>query len=102
MVAVSDYLRRELEARIPAARGKVEVVDSGVDLQRFTPGDAVEARARLGWLGDGPAFLCVGALSERKNVVRLARAFGRLEPAAWRSSARARCVLSSRAVPACC
>jgi glycosyltransferase involved in cell wall biosynthesis len=78
VVAVSDYLRRELEARIPGARGKVEVVDSGVDLQRFTPGDAVEARARLGWLGDSPAFLCVGALSERKNVVRLARAFGRL------------------------
>src|SRR5947209_18085781 len=29
VVAVSDYLRRELEAKIPAARGKAEVVDMG-------------------------------------------------------------------------
>src|SRR5262249_34114782 len=32
VVAVSQYLRRELEAKIPAARGQTEVVDSGVDL----------------------------------------------------------------------
>jgi glycosyltransferase involved in cell wall biosynthesis len=72
VVAVSDYLRRELEAKIPAARGKTEVIDSGVDLERFPllpprPGP-----------GDGPAFLCVGGLTERKNVIRLARAFERL------------------------
>src|SRR2546421_3395509 len=35
VVAVSDYLRRELEAKVPDARGKTEVVDSGVDLDRF-------------------------------------------------------------------
>src|SRR5438477_6831517 len=35
VVAVSDYLRRELEAKVPEARGKTEVVDSGVDLERF-------------------------------------------------------------------
>src|SRR6266849_6321492 len=35
VIAVSDYLRRELEAKIPDARGKIEVVDSGVDLERF-------------------------------------------------------------------
>jgi glycosyltransferase involved in cell wall biosynthesis len=48
----------------------VEVVSSGVDLERFPllpeppPGP--------------PAFVCVGTLDERKNVVRLARAFERL------------------------
>jgi glycosyltransferase involved in cell wall biosynthesis len=69
VVAVSDYLRRELEAKVPEARGKTEVVDSGVDLDRFRP-QAV---------ADGPtAFLCVGALTERKNVLRLASAFVRL------------------------
>ena len=78
VVAVSDYLRRELEAKLPAARGKTHVVDSGVDLERFRGADAREARAALGWDGEGPAFLCVGALSERKNVVRLADAFARL------------------------
>jgi glycosyltransferase involved in cell wall biosynthesis len=72
VVAVSDYLRRELEAKVPAARGKTEVVDSGVDLDRFS----VLPR-RNG--GDGPRFVCVGSLSGRKNVVRLADAFARLD-----------------------
>jgi glycosyltransferase involved in cell wall biosynthesis len=50
----------------------VEVVDSGVDLTRFSP-EAVPAE-RL----ESPAFVHVGSLSERKNVVRLADAFARL------------------------
>ena len=40
VIAVSEYLRRELEARLPEARGKTEVVDSGVDLERFRRGGA--------------------------------------------------------------
>src|SRR5213592_1935151 len=69
VIAVSDYLRRELEAKVPAARGKTQVVDSGVDLERFHPSPPP----------DGPAaFLCVGSLTERKNVIRLARALERL------------------------
>jgi glycosyltransferase involved in cell wall biosynthesis len=70
VIAVSDYLRRELELKVPEARGKTEVIDSGVDLERF----AVAA-------GDGaehPAYLAVGSLTERKNVVRLADAFATL------------------------
>ncbi|MFN2469662.1 MAG: glycosyltransferase [Gaiellaceae bacterium] len=78
VLAVSDYLRRELEARVPAARGRVEVLACGVDLWRFHPADSEEARRAVGWEGDGPAFLCVGTLDERKNVVRLAGAFERL------------------------
>jgi glycosyltransferase involved in cell wall biosynthesis len=71
VIAVSEYLRRELEERLPEARGKTEVVDSGVDLEQFS---APRPAARL----DSPAFLHVGTLSERKNVVRLADAFARL------------------------
>ena len=71
VIAVSDYLRRELEERLPDARGKTEVVDSGVDLDRFT---AIEPVAQL----DRPAFVHVGSLTERKNVVRLADAFAGL------------------------
>jgi glycosyltransferase involved in cell wall biosynthesis len=71
VVAVSEYLRRELEDRLPAARGKTEVVDSGVDLARFR---AVAPREEL----VSPAFVHVGSLTERKNVVRLADAFARL------------------------
>jgi glycosyltransferase involved in cell wall biosynthesis len=75
VVAVSRWLRERLEAAIPAAAGKTEVVDCGVDLERFAPRDAEEARRNLGWSGDGTSFLCLGGLTERKNVLRLARAF---------------------------
>jgi glycosyltransferase involved in cell wall biosynthesis len=70
VICVSDYLRRELETKVPAARGKTEVVSSGVDRERFV----------VTHPPDGPPrFLCVGTLDERKNVVRLADAFARLE-----------------------
>ena len=77
VVAVSDWLRARLERAVPEARGRVEVIDCGVDLDRFAPADPASARAELGWRPDGTAFLCAGSLSERKNVLRLARAFER-------------------------
>ena len=70
VVCVSEYLRRELETKLPAARGKTEVVSSGVDLARFPVAPPPDGP---------PRYLCVGALTERKNVVRLADAFARLE-----------------------
>jgi glycosyltransferase involved in cell wall biosynthesis len=79
VIAVSDYLRRELVAKLPTLDGRVAVIDCGVDLDRFRGRDAEEARRRVGWDGDGPRFLCLGTLDERKNVVRLAEAFDRLE-----------------------
>ena len=69
VVCVSEYLRRELETKLPEARGKTEVVSSGVDLERFAVTSAPEGPTR---------FLCVGALEGRKNVVRLADAFAQL------------------------
>src|SRR5256714_12353652 len=69
VIAVSDYLRRELEEKVPEARGKTEVVDSGVDLERFRELPAPNGETR---------FLCIGRLTPRKNVLRLARAFERL------------------------
>ena len=69
VIAVSDYLRRELETKVPEARGKTEVIDSGVDLERFRVEPAPEGE---------PGFLCLGSLTERKNVVRLAEAFERI------------------------
>src|SRR5438105_7691769 len=68
VIAVSDYLRRELETKVPEARGKTEVVDSGVDLERFTVGPAPAGDVR---------FLCIASLIQRKNVLRLADAFAR-------------------------
>ncbi|MBA2461782.1 MAG: glycosyltransferase, partial [Actinobacteria bacterium] len=70
VIAVSHYLQRLLEERVPEARGKTEVIDCGVDLERFRPLPRAE--------GKRPAFLCVGSLTERKNVLLLARAYERL------------------------
>ena len=72
VVAVSGYLRGELEGAVPEARGKTEVVDCGVDLDSFSVAPAP---------GGPPSYLFVGSLIDRKNVVRLAEAFGRLEDA---------------------
>ena len=77
VIAVSGWLRDRLVERIPAAEGKTEVVDCGVDLERFAPAPAGVARREVGWSPGGTAFLCVGSLIERKNVLRLARAFER-------------------------
>jgi glycosyltransferase involved in cell wall biosynthesis len=89
LIAVSDYLRRELEAKIPEARGKTEVVDCGVDLTLFTgpgplktagPGPVKTAGpGPVKSAANGPVFVCVGSLIERKNVVRLADAFATLD-----------------------
>jgi glycosyltransferase involved in cell wall biosynthesis len=77
VIAVSDYLRRELVARLPSLDGRIEVIDSGVDLERFRGRDGGGLRERLGWEGERPFYLCVGTLEERKNPVRLAEAFAR-------------------------
>jgi glycosyltransferase involved in cell wall biosynthesis len=79
VIAVSDFLRRELEAKLPEARGKTTVIDSGVDLERFRHRAPSPLRTEVGWEGEEPFYLCVGTLDERKNVLRLADAFGRLE-----------------------
>ena len=70
--------RRPPHRADPGGEPKVEIADCGVDLDAFSPRPAADARRALGWDGDGPAFLCVGSLIERKNVVRLAEAFGAL------------------------
>ncbi len=70
VIAVSEWLRERLVASFPDAALKTEVVNCGVDLERFRPLERAP--------GPSPAFVCVGSLIERKNVVRLANAFGRI------------------------
>ena len=77
VVAVSGWLRDRLVGAVPGAEGKTTVIDCGVDVERFAPTEQAAARAQLGWQPGGTGFLCVGALHERKNVLRLARAFER-------------------------
>jgi glycosyltransferase involved in cell wall biosynthesis len=78
LIVNSAWLGRQLDAFAPGSLARAHVIDCGVDLDLFRPADAGPARAELDWDGDGPAFLCVGSLVERKNVVALADAFARL------------------------
>jgi glycosyltransferase involved in cell wall biosynthesis len=66
----SAYLRETM----PVPVRRAEVIDCGVDLERFRGGVQVAARERLRIDGD-PLFLFAGSLVERKNVVRLRNAF---------------------------
>jgi glycosyltransferase involved in cell wall biosynthesis len=79
VIANSRWLAGRLLEKIPAAEPKLAIADCGVDLDAFSPLPASEARRKLGWDGEGPAFVCVGSLIERKNVVRLADAFASLD-----------------------
>ncbi len=79
VIANSRWLADRLVESVPAAEAKIEIADCGVDLEAFSPQPAEPARRELGWDGEGTAFLCVGSLIERKNVVRLADAFASLE-----------------------
>lgn len=79
VIANSSWLAGRLCEHIPAAGEKLSIADCGVDLEAFAPRDAGGARRELGWGdGRGPAFVCVGSLIGRKNVIALAGAFDRL------------------------
>jgi glycosyltransferase involved in cell wall biosynthesis len=75
VICNSRWLGDRLVERIPMAGPKLEIANCGIDLDAFAPQAAAAARAELDWDGDEPAFVCVGSLIERKNVVRLAEAF---------------------------
>jgi len=78
VIVNSSWLGARLRDHVDISDSKLTVADLGVDLEAFAPREAEPARRELGWEGDGPAFLCVGSLIERKNVVGLADAFARL------------------------
>ncbi len=78
VIAVSDWLRMRLVAELPELAGKTDVVDCGVDMERFRGRDGRECRVRLGWDGDPPYYLFVGTLDERKHVLPLVHAFTRI------------------------
>lgn len=76
VLAPSAVIRDELHAR--GVRTPIAVVPTGIDLDRFRPGDRAAARQRLG-LGDGePVVLYVGRLDREKSVDRVLLAFERV------------------------
>ena len=100
-IAVSAWLRARLAAgRAGGRRRRAEVIDCGVDLERFALRDVAAARAEVGWSPEGTAFLCVGLLERAQE-----RAPARAAPssngarASSSSSATARCGRRSRDAP---
>jgi glycosyltransferase involved in cell wall biosynthesis len=77
VVAVSEHLAAGLRAS-GVALPPLHVVNMGVDLARFAPGDRAAARARLGLPAAGPLVAAVGGLTERKNPLGLLQAFARV------------------------
>ncbi|MGH7347751.1 MAG: glycosyltransferase [Candidatus Rokuibacteriota bacterium] len=76
VLAPSAVIRDELHAR--GVRTPIAVVPTGVDLERFKPGDRAAARRSLG-VGDGePLVLYVGRLDREKSVDRVLLAFDRV------------------------
>jgi glycosyltransferase involved in cell wall biosynthesis len=76
VLAPSAVIRDELHAR--GVRTPIAVVPTGIDLDRFRPGDRAAARRRFG-LGDGePVVLYVGRLDREKSVDRVLLAFERV------------------------
>jgi 1,2-diacylglycerol 3-alpha-glucosyltransferase len=76
VLAPSALIRDELQAR--GVRAPIIVVPTGVDLQRFQPGDRQEARRALGLPGTGLLLLYVGRLDREKSVERILLAFDRV------------------------
>ena len=68
-----------LRDRMPVEVRRSEVIDLGIDLERWRGGDAQRGagalRERLAAAPGEPLFLFAGSLIERKNVVRLRDAF---------------------------
>ena len=76
VIAPSALIRDELRAR--GVRAPIAVVPTGVDLERFSPGDRTAARLALGLPAAGTLLLYVGRLDPEKSVDRVLLAFDRL------------------------
>jgi len=90
VIAPSDALAERIVGQ--GVRRPVEVVPTGVDLDRFRPGHRGRARTALGFPPDGPLLLYVGRLDQEKNLDLLLEAFA----AASRRVSAARLALVGR------
>jgi len=76
VLAPSGLVRDQLRAR--GVSTPMAVVPTGIDLERFRPGDRAAARRELGLGADDPLLLYVGRLDREKSVDRVLLAFERI------------------------
>jgi D-inositol-3-phosphate glycosyltransferase len=77
IVASNPVERADLVWHLQADPGRITIIPCGVDTELFRPGDAREARARLGIVGER-ILLFVGRLTPIKGVETLLRALALL------------------------
>lgn len=75
VVAMSEATARDVESLLPAARGKVHSVRTGVNAASFAPTPAEAERRRDRLAVRPPYLLYVGNITRRKNVPVLLDAF---------------------------
>ena len=102
VIAPSARIREELQGR--GVQTPIAVVPTGVDLERFRPGDRTAARHGLGLGSAGALLLYVGRLDREKSVERVLLAFDRVASTvpdgAWCSWGRAPKALACARWPA--
>ncbi len=76
VIAPSAVVRDELQAR--GVRMPIAVVPTGIDLERFRPGDREAARRAMGLTPEQALLLYVGRLDREKSVHRILAAFERI------------------------
>jgi UDP-glucose:(heptosyl)LPS alpha-1,3-glucosyltransferase len=79
ILAISDEVKRELTTTYAVPPEKIAVIHSGVDHERFHPGNRDSARARIrkqwGIPGSAPLALFIGNGFQRKGLDRILRAW---------------------------
>jgi len=83
VIAVSDYAARGAVEHAGMEPSRVDVVELGVDHDRYAPGPSPADEERRAACGvTSPYFLWVGTIEPRKDLPTLVRAFGSLGPEA--------------------
>jgi phosphatidylinositol alpha-1,6-mannosyltransferase len=81
VVAVSSFTRDRIVARMGTDPAKIEVINNGVDLDRFRPVPRRDDLVRRLGLGGGPVLLTVSRLMEKKGIDTVLRALVDVAPA---------------------
>jgi D-inositol-3-phosphate glycosyltransferase len=82
VIAPNPDERAELVWRMGADNARICIIPPGIDMDRFHPGDAEDARRTLG-LPDNPLVLFVGRIDPMKGIETLLHAFGLLLEGDW-------------------
>ena len=76
LIAPSRAMRDALLAY--GVRTPVSIIPTGLEADRFTPGDGARLRAKLGIAPDRPVVVHVGRIAHEKNIDFLLRTFARV------------------------